>query len=152
MALADPELAAAHEHFSKTCFNRAWDYIEKPDRSAEDDEEMIRLNQASLWHWTQRPDCTDRNRAIGYWQASRIRALVGHGEEALRYARLTLGYSGSLAAFHRAMAHEALARAAQVLGDRASVREHVERARELAESVDDAEERSIIDADLATLD
>ncbi len=53
------DVEAAHAHFSKACFNAARALIEKPDRTPAEGEEMIRLNQASLWHWTQRPDCTD---------------------------------------------------------------------------------------------
>jgi hypothetical protein len=143
--------AAAHVHFSKACFNRAWTLIEKPDRSAADDEAMILTSQASLWHWSQRSDCGDLQWSIGYWQASRIRALLGHGDEAMRYARLCLDHSGKLPAFYQAAAYEALARAAKVGGDHAAARAHAARARELADAVDDPEDREIIDADLATL-
>ena len=51
---ANFEADHAHRHFSASCFNLAWELIEKPDRTAEDDEQMVRLAQASLWHWTQR--------------------------------------------------------------------------------------------------
>ena len=155
MTASDPEVAfdeaAAHAHFSKACFNRAWELIEKADRSADDDEEMVRLNQASLWHWTQRPDCTDRNRSIGYWQASRIRALIGHGDEAQRYADLCERHSRALAPFYQASAQEALARAAQVRGHATAARAHVARARVLAQAIVDDDERAIVLADLATL-
>ncbi|MCB1076937.1 MAG: hypothetical protein KDM64_03820, partial [Verrucomicrobiae bacterium] len=46
--------APAHRFFSAECFNRAWDLIDKADRSAEEDDEMRALCHASLWHWTQR--------------------------------------------------------------------------------------------------
>ena len=155
MTATDPrpafDEAAAHAHFSKTCFNRAWDLIEKVGRSAEDDEEMIRLNQASLWHWTQRADCTDRHRAIGYWQASRIRALIGHGDEAQRYAELCERHSRTLAPFHQATAQEALARAAQARGDAAAARAHAVRARVLAQAIVDDDDRELVLSDLATL-
>ena len=143
--------AAAHVHFSKTCFNSAWELIEKDDRSAVDDERMIQLNQASLWHWSQRADCTDRNRSIGYWQASRIRAVVGHADEAERYARLCMDHSGSLAPFYQAYAHEALARAALARGDEAACRAHAMQARVLAQAIVDEDERELVLADLETL-
>ena len=145
------DVDAAHRHFAKTCFNAAWTLIGKADRTAEDDEEMIRLNHASLWHWTQRPDCTERNRSIGYWQASRIRALLGHGGEAGRYAALCLAHSGTLAPFYQAFAQEALARAAFVLGDSASGQAHAMQARVLVQAIAEPDERDLVLADLATL-
>ena len=48
----DFDTEQAHRYFSTHCFNMAWQLIEKPDRTPEDDEQMIRLAQASLWHWT----------------------------------------------------------------------------------------------------
>lgn len=60
------DLAAAHRYFSAECFNRAWDLIEKPDRTPEEDEEMIiRPNQASLYPWNQIEDCTHKNLSWG---------------------------------------------------------------------------------------
>lgn len=143
--------AAAHRHFSKACFSGARAPIEKPDRTAADDEAMILMSQASLWHWSQRPDCGDRPWSVGYWQASRVRAIVGHGAEAMRCARLALDHAASQPPFYRAAAHEAMARAAQVCGDADAMREHLARARELADAIDDPDEREIIDADLDTL-
>ena len=142
---------AVHRHYAKTCFNDAWTLIEKTDRSAADDEEMIRLNQASLWHWTQRSDCTGRQLAIGYWQASRIRSLVGHGDEAMRYARLSLDHSVALAPFYQASAHEALARAALACGDSAAATAHAMRARVFVQAIDKSEDRELVLADLASL-
>ncbi|MEO8935976.1 MAG: hypothetical protein ABI277_11390 [Burkholderiaceae bacterium] len=143
--------AAAHAFFSKACFNLAWDLIEKSERSAADDERMIQLNQASLWHWTQRVDCTDRNRSVGYWQASRIRAIVGHADEAERYARLCMDCSAALAPFYRAYAHEALARAALSRGDEATCRTNAIQARVLVQAIVDDNERELVLADLETL-
>jgi hypothetical protein len=143
--------AAAHVHFSKACFNQAWTLIEKPDRTEADNEAMIQLNQAALFHWGRRPDCTDRNRAIGYWQASRIRALLGHADEATRYAKLSLTHSAELTPFYQSYAHEARARAALTAGDVDAARRHATRARELLQAVDDPEERELLEADLASL-
>ena len=145
------DAAAAHVHFAASCFNRAWMLIEKTDRSPAEDEEMIQLNQASLWHWSQRPDCSERHRSVGYWQASRIRALLGHGAEAVRYAKLALDHSETLAPFYRAYAHEAMARAAQVLGDDAACKAQAMQARVYVQAIADPEERDLVVADLATL-
>ena len=62
------DLQVAHRYFSATCFNQAWELIDKPERTAEEDEAMVQLSLASTWHWTQREDCTPANLSIGYWQ------------------------------------------------------------------------------------
>jgi len=144
--------AAAHVHFAAACSNRAWTLIERTDRTPADDEQMIELNQASLWHWSQRADVGDRQRSIGYWQASRIRSLLGHAVEAVRYAKLCLDHSDGLSPFHRAYAHEAMARAASVFGDAAACKAHTMQARVWVQAIEKAEDRDLVVADLATLD
>ncbi len=74
---ADFDLLAAHKHFSAWCFNRAWDLIEKPDRTEAEARLMTALSHASIFHWISRPDCTDQNLSVGYWQASQFRRLSG---------------------------------------------------------------------------
>ena len=79
------DVKSAHKYFSAHCFNSAWGLIDKKDRTAEEDQQMIDLVQASIWHWTQREDCTDQNMSTGYWQASRIYALIGQADNARRF-------------------------------------------------------------------
>ena len=150
-AAAPFDEAAAHVHFAAACFNDAWTLIEKVDRTPAEDEQMIELNQASLWHWSQRADVTDRQRSVGYWQASRIRALLGHGAEAVRNAKLCLDHSDALAPFYRAYAHEAMARAASVFGDDGACKAHTMQARVWVQAIVKPEERDLVVADLATL-
>jgi len=61
----DFDMPAAHKYFAAQCFNAAWDLIEKPDRTPEEDEQMIQLTQTSNWHWTQRDDYTRKYASIG---------------------------------------------------------------------------------------
>ena len=81
---------AAHRYFAAECYNRAWDLINKPDRTPEENEQMLRLSLASHWHWTQRSDYAAENVSIAYWQTSRIYTLLGQADNARRYARLCL--------------------------------------------------------------
>ena len=66
------DAAAAHRHFATDCFNRVWEMLEKPDRSADEDRMMVAMSHASLFHWQQRADCTPRNLSVGYWLISRV--------------------------------------------------------------------------------
>lgn len=144
----DFDVQAAHRYFSVFCFNSAWDLIEKIDRRSEEAERMLLLNQASLWHWSQRADCSDKNLSVGYWQASRIRALLGQADEALRYAHLSLQYSANLPPFHQGYAYEALARAEQVAGNLSTAGEYAAEAYRLAQQVSDPEDKKLLLDDL----
>ena len=141
----------AHRFFSTDCFNRVWEFIEKPRRTPDEDEQMLLLTLASLWHWTQREDCTDRNLSIGYWQTARVYALLGQSGNAMRYAELCLQISKEQPAFYQGYAHEAVARAAMVAGDMPRMANHLDQARKFAAAVADDEERAMLEKDLQTL-
>ena len=145
------DIAAAHRYFSVHCFNNAWDLLEKTDRSPEDERLMIALNQASIYHWLQRPDCDNRRLSVGHWQASRIHALLGNATEALRRAEECLSFSGELEPFYLGYAHEAMARAARVAGNAALASEHKIRAKELAGQVKKVEDRDLLLSDLTSI-
>ena len=57
-----------------------------------------------------------------------------------------------LADFDRPFAHEALARAYAVAGDEQHARHHLSRARELAASIEDPDDRDLVLSDLASVD
>ena len=61
---------AAHRYFYVSCSNRAWDLMNKAERTQEEEEQMIRLSLASHWHWTQRDDFTKTNESVAHWQTS----------------------------------------------------------------------------------
>lgn len=145
------DVDAAHRYFAAHCFNCAWDLIEKKDRTAEDDQLMVALNQASIYHWLQRPDCSNRELSVGFWQASRIQSLLGNALEARRQAEVCLAYSGELEPFYVGYAHEALARAARIAGDQALARAHKEEAKKLAGAVTEKDERNLLLKDLESI-
>jgi hypothetical protein len=145
------ETENSHQFFSSYCFNRAWDLMEKPDRTPEEDEEMILLSHTSLWHWKQRDDCRNANLSIGYWQASRIYSILGRAEDAKSYAQLCLRHSQEETPFLLAYAFEALARAERVAGNGTMMAKYHAEAVRLAESVEDAEDRKVLLDDLATI-
>jgi hypothetical protein len=144
---------AAHRQFSTHCFNETWGFLDKADRTPKENQEMILTALASLWHWTQRSDCTNTNLSIGYWQASRVYASAGLPEEARRYGRLCLDISQGegIAPFYRAYAYEALARAESIAGNRERTADHLAQAQRLAQEVVDAEAQKQLLADLASI-
>lgn len=151
--MAEIDLAAAHRHFSAECFNRAWDLIDRPGRTLREDEEMLALSLTSHWHWTQRDDYQPRHASTGYWQTSRIYALMGQADNARRYAELSRDEAQheGVPPFYLAYSYEALARAAVVAGQRDEAERHLGEARELAEAVSDAQSREMLLKDLADI-
>ena len=143
--------ATAHRHFSAHCFNAAWEHIDKPERTSEETEEMIQCALASLWHWSQREDCTPTNLSIGYWQAARVYALAGEPTNARKYAQLCLDITPEDDPFCLGYAHEALARAELLSGNAAAAKEHLTKAAELARQIESAENRKLLEDDLQAI-
>ena len=142
----------AHKYFSAHCFNVAWELIEKRNRTSEDNEQMIRLAQASLWHWTQRPDCTGKNLSIGYWRVSRVYALLGEADNARKYAQLCLDNTPHDEAFYLGYAYEALARAESIADNRAQAKEYLAAAWRQSEAVIDAQDKQLLIDDLKNVE
>ncbi len=114
---------------------------------------MLAAAHASFWHWTQHPQCTQQNSSVGYWQLSRVYALVGQGELARQYGQkaLAVAENAPLPPYFVGYAYEALARAARVLGEAQSQKRFVERGRESAAKVESDESRRLLEADLDEL-
>ena len=147
------DLDAAHRHFSVACFNQAWELLDKPDRTAEEDEQIVRLSLASHWHWTQREDCEPTNISVSYWQTSRIYAVLEQGENAKRYAQkcLEVSQGEDISSFYLGYAYEAKARAEQVVGNREEMEKYLEKARRVAETIADPEEKQWLEDDLESI-
>lgn len=149
----DFDIAAAHRYFSTECFNRAWDLIDQEERTPAQEDEMLNLSLASLWHWTQRPDCTNKELSIGYWQVSRIYAITGRPENAVWYAERCLEATedADLPPFYLGYAYEALARAAMAGRNKAQAMEYIAHARALAAREENEEDRQLLMDDLGTI-
>ena len=131
-------------------FNLTWTYLDMAARTPAQDHAMVQSAEASRWHW--RHVGTPTQFAIGEWQCSRVHAVLGEGNTALRYARrcLEICESDRVDDFVPASAHEALARAYAVLGDFDAAREQRNLAYRIAVDLDD-EDRDVIEHDLGTL-
>jgi len=149
--IPDFNLQAAHKYFSVHCFNAAWEYIEKARRTPDDDDNMIRLTQTSMWHWKQREDVTDMNFSVGYWQLSRVYALAGKAEDSRKYGKLCLKHSENEEPFYKGFAHEAMARAEALVRSNEKAKEHIAKAREFAKQVADPERQRLLVDDIENI-
>jgi DNA-binding transcriptional MerR regulator len=134
-------------------FNKTWTLMEKTDRTREDDDEMLHCAHASAYHWLQVG--TQANRARSEWQCSRVNAILGHVEPALRHARrcleLVQASPDEMEEFDLPAAYEALGRAHAVAGDTAEAQRYVELGRAATAKIADDDDRAIMEADFATI-
>jgi hypothetical protein len=134
-------------------FNRAWELMGLPERTPEQDDELIHAAHASRHHWAEIG--TTPNLARGEWQISRVYATLGRAEPALYHAHRCLAYCeaspDALEDWDLPYAYEALARAHHLAGNEDDANRFAEQARELSARVADHEDREHLEEDLATL-
>jgi hypothetical protein len=145
---------AAHQRLAAALFDHVWTLLEAESRTPEQDDEMLHAAHASRWHWSRAGAAIERQRlVVGEWQCSRVYAVLGRGEPALHHARrgVDLMEDGDVEDWVVASAYEAMARASRVAGDRTAFSTWRERAVVATAAIADAEDREVIERDLATL-
>lgn len=152
--MTTPDWTEAHRHFSTSLFNATWVLLDQPERTDDDNAQMLLRAMASYYHWTARADATDRHHSVGAWLIARVQAVLGRAEEARWWAQRSLAAAqrGGLSPFYVAYAHEALARAACVRGDASETSAQLELAHALILQVEDMDERQALMADLVDVD
>lgn len=114
---------------------------------------MLQLSLASLWHWTQREDLTPTNLSIGYWQVSRVYALMRQPDLARRYGNLCLqaAKQEGVPPFFLGYAYEALARAENADGKLDDAEKYLVEAHQIAAALTNQKEKKQLLADLSTI-
>ncbi len=140
-----------HRQLAVSLFNRTWELLDRDSRSHEERAEMLTAAFASRHHWREIGE--PRNFAISDWQVSRVAAILGYPDLADEYGQRSLETASKyrLGPFYEGYAHEALARAARLAGNRDLKKKHLEIAYELLEQVEESGERDLLAPDLAEL-
>jgi hypothetical protein len=148
---SEADLAAWNQTFAPRAFNEAWALLDLDEPTREDEESMLTATFAQRYHWYQAG--TPRNQAIADWQVSRVAAVLGYADLALRFGERSLAtcLDHDLDAFVTGFAHEAIARAAADVDDVETFTEHLEAAKEKLAEIEDPEERDVLEADLAEM-
>jgi uncharacterized protein YndB with AHSA1/START domain len=136
------------------CNNETWALLTRDDRSAGEDEAMVRLAYAAAHHWSRAQGVQAANEQRAEWLISRVLATLGQSAAALRHAQRCLALTDAasvgadgFADFDFAYAQEAMARALAAGGDHERAAEH--RAAAVAVTIADDQDREIFTADLA---
>lgn len=123
-----------HRQTAKKCFNETWDYLDKKNRDANDQQQMLHLAHTARYHWTfidAPKDERMKHFAVGDWQISRVYAALNQPHLALHFAKSALeimqknNLSGILHTGYEGMAH-----AYAIAKDNQSARDYVSKARE----------------------
>jgi DNA-binding transcriptional MerR regulator len=139
-------------------YNHCWKLLEIPARTPEQDAELIHCAHASRYHWGEIAD-TPARLWRGEWMCSRVYSVLGRPEPALWHARRALALVEASAGaadpavedWDRPAVYEGMARASFVAGEAADGTAWKARAAELAAAIADADDRDVIEQDLATL-
>jgi hypothetical protein len=138
--------------FAVQYYNQTWDLIDQAERTPADDRRMLSLAMASRALWDDIGG--DEQWIVGDWQVAHVAALTGHPDLSLDFAAAAYerASSADVPLWMKASTCEGLARAHAAAGHEAERDAWVLKARELLEQVDGAEDRALIESQLATVD
>ena len=141
---------AAHKKFAVDCFNKIWTLLEKSERTAEDNDMMIHLAHASLYHWLQVG--TPLNEQRGQWMLAKVYTLLEDKVRAMRHASkcLELTEKHGFKDFDLAYAYEAIARASALNNHPVECRKYLELARQAGEDIAGKDDRDLFLNDLGS--
>jgi 8-oxo-dGTP diphosphatase len=147
---SQPAVDAEHRRtLAAAAYNRTWELIDSPSRSAADDRDMFTEACASRALWSDIG--TDENLAIADWRVAHTASLIGWGSVALEFAAAAeqRARDADLAPWLRASTCEGLARAHAAAGDGDGYLRWRDRAEALLATIDDDEDRELVAGQLA---
>lgn len=137
-----------HRHMAAKCFNTAWEFMDKSERSPEDNEMMVYSTMASRFHWGQIGEPIHFQR--GEWQISRVYTVLEREKQALHHAKicLKLTQEHDFKDFDLAFAYESMARASAATGNGADFEKYYKLAQEAGEAIKEKGDRDYFFKDL----
>jgi uncharacterized protein YndB with AHSA1/START domain len=146
---ADTREADWHRAQAVEANNSLWELFDKRERSADDQEEMLRRAYAAAYHWQRARNAKPENAARAHYMIAKALLLSGEPEASLRSANrcLAICTKHGLADFDLAYAQEARARALRALGRDADAVAAWTTATSIP--VADPQDREILQADFA---
>jgi hypothetical protein len=132
-----------HRWFAVECNNQGWDLMAKPERTPDEDRQMLYLAYSSAFHWGKVG--VPLNNARAEMALAHVHAMLGHGELALSYAESCLGFLEANGGedWDVAFAHAEMAHAAAAAGDADLHAKHYAKAQELGEAIKEEGDRNV---------
>ena len=112
---------------------------------------MIHMAHGSRLHWGFVGNA--QNLAVGEWQIARVYSVLNRPEPALYHAKrsVQIAEDNHFEGFYLASAYEGMARALATAND-SSASAFVAKARAIAQNIREADDRALIESDLATIE
>ncbi len=141
--------AVAHRKFAVDCFNKIWTLFEKQERTSDENDLMIHLAHASLYHWLQAG--TPLNEQRGEWMLARVYTVMQDGAKAMHHAKrcLALTEKNDFKDFDLAYAFESMSRASALNNLPVECRKYLELARKAGEEISEKDDRDLFLNDLS---
>jgi hypothetical protein len=118
-----------HKKTAAKCFNGTWDYLDKKNRTADDEQQMLHLAHTARYHRSFVG--TPINFATGDWLISRVYAALNEPRLALQFAKSCLQITEKNNVSERLpSAYEGMARAYVIAKENHSARDYIKKARE----------------------
>jgi hypothetical protein len=146
----DSNLRNAHQYFAASLNGEVWNLLQKPDRSAIENERMIHAAHASCYHWLVVGTAANHQR--GEWLVARIYTVLEISEAALRHAtrclELTHQHKEQMKDFDWAYAYEGMARAHALAGNRDEAVSSRNQAEKYGNLIEKEEDKALFMSDL----
>lgn len=138
----------AHKHFAVKLNGLTWNLLGKSERTEEDDEKMLNVVHASMFHWLQVGKPVNFQR--GDWLIARVYTVLKRTESALFHAERCNERTVELDLkdFDLAYNYEALARANALAGNKEKFEKYYKLAAEAGEKIAGKEDKKWFDQDL----
>lgn len=142
------EIRKWHRWFAAECNHLSWKLIERPERTAAEDRQMLHAAYSAAFHWSMVGTPLQDVRAE--LTLSRVHALLGHGTDALRYAQRCLAYCDNNLCedWDIALGYVAMAHAAALLSDNQTHAEYYRAAEQKVSQIQSEANRRIVEAEL----
>ena len=140
-----------HKKMAVDLFNSVWSFLDKKERTTEEEDEMVHAAHASRYHWGQIGSFLEKER--GEWQISRVYSVLKRLQPALYHAQrcLEICKENNIGDFDIAFAYEAMARAYAVSGEKTESKKYIELAKKAGNQIENAEDKRIFFGDLKTV-
>jgi len=137
-----------HQELAVNLFNQSWDLLLKEGRDRKDEDILVNMVHASLYHWRQIGEPINILR--GEWMIAHVYTLLGHKEEALYHAEnvMTLKEELNPLDWDLAYCYEAMARVMALWGDHAAFKTCYEQALEAGKAIADSGSKQQFESDM----
>jgi hypothetical protein len=143
---------SGHRELAVSTYNAAWELLDSPDRTEDEDDRALTLAFTSRHHWAEAGG-GDQELAIGDWFIGHVAAHLGLAGVAQRFSRRALDRveGAGIGGWLLASVYEGMARAAACAGDTEGRTRFTERAEAALATIEDPEEREVIEEQLHSI-